>query len=64
MGLNSLMMFGSVKNVLQLSRPPIDHDTPLPSRVVCKLSTAKAPFAAVNESPKAATISISPGVNL
>lgn len=40
---------------------PIDHETPLFSMNTCKMFVANAPFPAVNESPMAATMSISPG---
>lgn len=57
-------MFGKVRYFCHLLWPPIDHDTPLFSMNTCSIFVASAPLPAVRESPKAAIISISPGLSL
>lgn len=54
-------MFGNVRCVRQLPWPPIHHDTPRFSINTSQSATELAAVALVNESPTAATISISPG---
>lgn len=59
-GLNSFSMFGSVRCVRKFPWPPMHHDRP---RFSTNTSHSAAEFAAValvNESPTAATMSISP----
>lgn len=51
----------TVRNFRQFPWPPIDHETPLFSMKTCSILVANAPLPAVNESPIAATTSMSPG---
>uniref|UniRef100_A0A1B0APP0 Uncharacterized protein n=1 Tax=Glossina palpalis gambiensis TaxID=67801 RepID=A0A1B0APP0_9MUSC len=54
-------ILGKVKNCCKFPSPPPDQDFPRFSVETCKIFVAKIPLPAVNESPIAPTISISPG---
>uniref|UniRef100_A0A1A9VBJ0 Uncharacterized protein n=1 Tax=Glossina austeni TaxID=7395 RepID=A0A1A9VBJ0_GLOAU len=61
LGLNCFRILGRVKNCCKSPSPPPDQDFPRFSVETCKIVVAKIPLPAVNESPIAPIISISPG---
>lgn len=62
--LNSLIMFGRVRNSCQFPWPPIENESPRFSMSTWIKLEARIPLPAVSESPIPAMMSMSPGRSL